>query len=63
MENITINKTDLIEVKNDLNESIDSLDGLSCAIDCCLLEEDWQIVDEIFSLISESVKRIERILQ
>jgi len=63
MENITIRKKDLIDLKSELNESMDVLSGFLDGIDCCLFEEDDEVIDAVFSTLTGSVEKIERILQ
>jgi hypothetical protein len=63
MKKITVNIKELIEIKNNLDKSVEALDSLLNGIESCLIEEDWPSVKALGRTLAKSMNKIERILQ
>jgi len=72
MEKISININELVKIMSDLEKSLNalntlkSLNGLDLllnGIEASLLDEDWQYVHNIEVPVTESFKRIKRLIQ
>ena len=72
MEKISININELVKIMSDLEKSLNalntlkSLNGLDLllnGIEASLLDEDWQYIHNIEVPVTESFKRIKRLIQ
>ena len=72
MDKISININELVKIMEDLEKSLNALnplksltglDPLMDGIEASLLDQDWPFIHEIENPITESFKRIKRILQ
>jgi hypothetical protein len=72
MEKISININELVKIMSDLEKSLNALNTLKSpngldlllnGIEASLLDEDWQYIHNIEVPVTESFKRIKRLIQ
>jgi hypothetical protein len=63
MKKISVNIKELTEIKDNLENTFKTWDSLLNALEPCMLEDDWKLVDAITIPTRKSIERINQILR
>jgi len=62
MKKISVNITEIVDIKNNLDKSADALDSLLYAVESCLIEGDWAYVKTLGRTLAKAINKAEKIL-
>ena len=62
MEKISVNRNEIVNIRNKLDKSAEALESLLNAVESCLLEEDWASVKILGTTLAKAINKVGRIL-
>ena len=62
MKKISVNITEIVDIKNNLDKSADALNSLLNGVESCLIEEDWPYVKALGRSLAKANNKVKRIL-